>query len=69
VWCPSYGLLKIKENASTQYVAHLKVAYMTYWKIPGHKNHPISILYLLLQVIDVIDFCAINSKIYISLES
>jgi len=36
---------------------------MTYWKIPGLKNHHISILYLLLQVLDVIDLCAIDSKI------
>jgi hypothetical protein len=63
VWYPSYGLLKIKQNALTQDVARLNGDYMTYWKIPGHKNHLISIWYLLLQVLDVVDFCALNSKI------
>jgi hypothetical protein len=62
VWFPSYDLLKIKESASTQDVAHLKGNYMIAWKIPGHK-HLIYILYSLLQVLDIIDFCAINSTI------
>jgi hypothetical protein len=68
VWFPSYGLLKIKENTSTQDV-HLKGNYMIDWKIPGHKTHLMYILYLLLQVLDIVDFCAINRTIYISLES
>jgi len=63
MWYPIYGLLKIKENASTQDAVHLNRDYMTYLKISGHKNHLTSILCLLLQVLDVIDFCAINSKI------
>jgi len=54
---------RLKKNASTQDVAHLNGDYMTNKKIPGHKNHHISILYLLLQVLDIIDCCAINSKI------
>ena len=53
MWYPSYGRLKIKENASTQDVTHLNGDYMTKCKIPGHKNHLISVLYLLLQVLDV----------------
>lgn len=39
VWFPCYDLLKIKENASTQDVAHLKGNCMIAWKIPGHKKH------------------------------
>jgi hypothetical protein len=61
--CGIHGLLKIKENASTQDVAHLNRYYITYWKIPGYNNHLLSILYLLLQVLDFIDFCAVSSKI------